>query len=74
MLARNPYNTDYKERVSFWHASEPAHSVTGDRADFIGRNSTLATPAALLRETLGGRLGAGLDPCAALQMRFDSAG
>ncbi len=68
MLARNPYNTDYKDRVAFWHATEPAHSVTGDRADFIGRNRTLATPAALLRETLGGRLGAGLDPCAALQI------
>jgi cellobiose phosphorylase len=68
MLARNPYNTDYKDRVAFWHATETARSVTGDRADFIGRNRTLATPAALLRETLGGRLGAGLDPCAALQI------
>jgi cyclic beta-1,2-glucan synthetase len=68
MLARNPYNTAYKDRVAFWHATETARSVTGDRADFIGRNRTLATPAALLRETLGGRLGAGLDPCAALQI------
>ncbi|MFL6279910.1 MAG: GH36-type glycosyl hydrolase domain-containing protein [Vicinamibacterales bacterium] len=71
ILARNAYNTDFKDRVAFLHATEPARSMTCDRADFIGRNRTLAAPAALFRETLGGQQGAGLDPCGALQIAIE---
>jgi cyclic beta-1,2-glucan synthetase len=71
LVARNAYNTDFKDRVAFWHATEAPTSFTCDRADFIGRNRTLAAPAGLLRERLGGRTGPGLDPCAALQIRID---
>src|SRR4029453_18098704 len=60
-----------KDHVAFWHATEPPSSLTCDRADFIGRNRTLAAPAGLLRERLGGRTGGGLDPCATLQIRID---
>ena len=73
IIARNPYNTDFAGRVAFLGATEPPDSYTCDRTEFIGRNRTLGRPAALLRPRLGGRTGAGLDPCGALQLRVTLA-
>jgi cyclic beta-1,2-glucan synthetase len=68
ILARNAYNTEFGSQVAFWHATEPAQSYTCDRGEFIGRSRTSSNPAALFRAELGRRTGAGLDPCAALQV------
>jgi cyclic beta-1,2-glucan synthetase len=73
IFARNSYNTEFRDRVAFWHTTETPVASTGDRAEFIGRNRTLARPAALLRPRLMGRSGAGLDPCAALQLVVEIA-
>ncbi len=73
ILARNRFNTEYPEAVAFFDCSEAAHSVSGDRAEFLGRNGDPASPAAIRLQHLSGRLGPGLDPCAAMQVQVELA-
>jgi cyclic beta-1,2-glucan synthetase len=68
MLARNPWNVTFGSRVAFADLGGRQAACTGDRREFLGRNGTLDNPAALAGEApLSGRVGAGLDPCGALQ-------
>ena len=73
LFARNAYSRGCSNRIIFVQVSEPERSVTGNRTEFIGRNGSLANPAALRRERLSGKIGAGLDPCAAMQTRIELA-
>ena len=73
LFARNPYNTDFRDRTAFFDVDETTRTVTGDRTEFLGRNGTLDAPAAMTRTRLSGRVGAALDPCAAIQVSFDLA-
>jgi cellobiose phosphorylase len=71
LLARNYYNTEFPGRIAFVDINDGARTVTGDRKEFIGRNGTLAQPAAMKYARLSGTVGAGLDPCGAVQLAFD---
>ncbi len=78
LLARNPYNSEFAERVAFFDASwsglkGATRTLTGDRAEFIGRNGNISAPAALSRVRLSGKVGAGLDACAAMHLSFELA-
>src|ERR1700674_4580844 len=73
VFARNGYNTDFVERTAFFDVDGTDRSACGDRADFFGPFGTLANPAALAQTRLSGRLGAALDPCAALRVSIDLA-
>ena len=73
LFARNSYNTEFADRVAFFDTDEIPRTVCGDRTEFLGRNGTLRSPAAMSRSRLSGKVGAGLDPCAAIQVPFELA-
>ncbi len=73
LLARNPYHTEFVDQIAFLDVSETARSITGDRAEFLGRNGTIRSPAAMSRMRLSGKVGAGLDPCGAMQVQIELA-
>ncbi len=72
LFARNRWRPDFGERVAFIDLADAAHSMSGDRHEFLGPLGTLAQPLALRDGTpLSGHLGAGLEPCGALQVRVE---
>ena len=71
LMAKNPYNSEFSNRVTFLDVDETAFQYTSDRAEFLGRNGTLREPDALKRTGLSGKTGACLDPCAAMQIPFE---
>jgi cyclic beta-1,2-glucan synthetase len=74
LLARNPWSSDYSSQVAFMDMGGLQQSFTGDRGEFIGRHASLAEPAVLLGlEALSNRVGAGFDPCGALQTTVELA-
>ncbi|MBU0968490.1 MAG: cyclic beta 1-2 glucan synthetase [Proteobacteria bacterium] len=73
LFARNAYGRECANRIVFAQVSELTRTVSGNRTGFVGRNGTLASPAAMRRKRLSGRTGAGFDPCAAIQTRIELA-
>ena len=72
MVARNAWNGEFSDRVAFADLGGRQSAWTGDRTEFLGRNGTLDHPMSLERgDRLSGKVGAGLDPCAALQTTIE---
>jgi cyclic beta-1,2-glucan synthetase len=70
LLAKNPYNTEFSQRVAFFDVDYLNKTFTADRNEFIGRNGNLQNPDAMSRQHLSGKIGVALDPCAAIQIPF----
>jgi cellobiose phosphorylase len=71
LFARNPYNTEFADRVAFFDVDNETRTFSGDRKEFLGRNGALRNPAAMTRLRLSGKTGAALDPCAAVQVPLE---
>jgi cyclic beta-1,2-glucan synthetase len=72
LFARNPWNIVFGQRVAFADMAGRQASWTGDRREFLGRNGTLDQPAALAGAgPLSKSVGAGFDPCGALQTHLE---
>src|SRR5438477_11469177 len=68
LFARNSYNPDFCDCITFATSAPTPASFTADRAMFIGRNRSLRDPVGMEHERLTGDVGAGLDPCASGQV------
>ena len=72
LFARNAWRADFGDRVAFVDLAGMQSSFTADRTEFLGRHGTADRPSALAHSApLSGRVGGGLDPCAALQTRVE---
>jgi cyclic beta-1,2-glucan synthetase len=72
MFARNGWNSEFAGRIAFADLSGRQSEWTGDRTEFLGCNGTPDHPASLERgDRLSGKVGAGLDPCGALQTKVE---
>jgi cyclic beta-1,2-glucan synthetase len=74
LFATNPRSSEFGARVFFAGFKDGLDSYTGDRTEFIGRNGHANRPLGpLKRDGLSKRVGAALDPCAAMQTNLELA-
>jgi cyclic beta-1,2-glucan synthetase len=72
VLVRNPWSLSFANRIAFADLAGQQTAWTADRSEFLGQNGGPGLPAALLGHLpLSGNLGAGLDPCTALQRHLE---
>jgi cyclic beta-1,2-glucan synthetase len=72
LLAETSWSLDFGRRVAFLASDRALHGYTTDRVEMLG-DGGLSEPAGLTRWGLSGRVRAGLDPCAALQVHVELA-
>ena len=74
LFAANAWRAEFGQRTAFIDLRGQQTSHTGDRTEFLGRHGALESPVALQHDTpLSGRVGAGMDPCGALQAPIELA-
>lgn len=73
LIARNDWGAEFAGRIAFLAASHPPHSLSCDRASFLGRQQNMAQPAGLVAWSLDGVLDKVADPAAAFQVHIDLA-
>jgi cyclic beta-1,2-glucan synthetase len=74
MFATNRWYPAFADRTAFFDLAGRQSSWTGDRREFIGRNGGLDDPGALADAApFSNRVGAGLDPCGAMQTQIEIA-
>ena len=72
LCARSMLGGEFAGRIAFTDLAGTQTSWTGDRTEFLGRNGTVERPLALeTGDALSGNVGAGLDPCGALQRSIE---
>jgi cyclic beta-1,2-glucan synthetase len=72
LLAANPWNEEFRDRVAFLASTLPPHSLTTSRLEFLGPDGDARRPLGLANWDLGGRQQASAgDACAALQVHLD---
>lgn len=67
LIFTNHTSVDFKGKIGFIGSSSFKSSVTGDRDEFFG-TSGLKDPQCLQNQSLSNTVGAGMDPCAAMQV------
>jgi cyclic beta-1,2-glucan synthetase len=68
IFARNALNSEFGGRIAFADLAGKQTFYTADRTEFLGRNGSPQGPSGLEPGyLLSGKVGAGLDPCGALQ-------
>ncbi|QWA09044.1 glycosyl transferase [Sodalis ligni] len=72
LLVRNSWSTAFQGRVAFADLDGRQDGFTADRTEFLGRNGSMNSPAALVNGSrLSGACGAGFDPCTVLQTHIE---
>ena len=66
IIARNAWAGDFAQKIAFVACGSPTQSATADRTEFLGERGSVSTPDGLKHVRLAGRVGPGLDPCAAM--------
>ncbi len=71
LIGRNSFNADFSSRVAFVDVNLRPRTFTADRTEFLGRNGSIDSPAALREGALKGTVEAGRDGCAVVQTIFE---
>lgn len=71
IYAKNPYSKSFGNLIAFLKVSGGENvSFTGDRTEFIGKEGSFENPRILKKKSFSGSVGAGFDPCMAVNSKL----